>query len=80
MNQSAGPIIIGDMVQAILNDQPGSIVLGNVLMCWDGEKLRWDLPFSEWDVNAVIDSLMDHAERNAHIERIALCAEALSRL
>ena len=80
MNQATGQIIIGDMVKAIMYDQPGSIMLGNVLMLWDGQRLRWDLPLSEWDIEAVIDDLMAHAERNEHVERIALCAEALSRL
>lgn len=80
MNQATGQIIIGDMVKAILYDQPGSIMLGNVLMLWDGQRLRWDLPLSEWDIEAVIDDLMAHAERNVHVERIALCAEALARL
>ena len=80
MNQATGQIILGDMVEAILNGQPGSLVLGNVLFNWDGQKLRWDLPVSEWNVEDVIDDLMTIAESNEHVERIALCAEALSRL
>ena len=80
MNQASGQIIMGDMVKAILKDRPGSIVLGNVLMHWDGHRLRWDLPLSEWDIEAVIDALMEHADRNADVERIAFCSEALSRL
>lgn len=80
MDQRTGQVIIEDMVKAILNDVPGTLNLGNVLMSWDGHRLRWDLPLSDWDIEGVIDDLVDHAERNAHVERIALCAEALSRL
>jgi len=80
MNQATGYVIIGDMVKAILNDCPGSLELGNVLMVWDGDRLRWDLPLSEWDIESVINDLMAYAQENEHVERIALCADALSRL
>jgi hypothetical protein len=39
-----------EMIRTILDDQPGQVPLGNVVMTWDGHTLSWDVPVRECGV------------------------------
>lgn len=80
MNHLRAKVIMEEMVKVILNDQPGFVHVGNVWMEWDGEKLTWDIPLSQWDTNAVWRSLMQQATRHPEVEHIASCAHNLANL
>lgn len=80
MNQSRAHVMIEEMVKVILNGQPGFAHVGNVWMEWDGETLTWDIPLSEWNVEAVWSSLMERSAYHPDVERIAICAEGLANL
>lgn len=72
--------MLEEMVRAILQDRPGQVRLGNVLMEWNGSKLLWDTPVREWDVEGVWRSIMKYAQMHPEVEGIAICAEALANL
>jgi hypothetical protein len=69
-----------EMIRTILDDQPGQVPLGNVVMTWDGHTLSWDVPVREWDVDGVWESLRHQAEYHPEVEEIAFCLEALETL
>ncbi len=80
MNHLRVHAMVEEMVKAILNDQPGFVHVGNVWMEWDGESLTWDTPLSEWNIEAVWQSLMDRAIQHPDVERIASCTHNLANL
>ena len=80
MNHLRVHAMVEEMVKAILNDKPGFVHVGNVWMEWDGESLTWDTPLSEWNVNAVWQSLMQLATQHPDVERIASCAHSFANL
>ncbi len=80
MNHLRVHAMVEEMVKAILNGLPGFVHVGNVWMEWDGENLTWDTPLSEWNVNAVWQSLMQRATRHPDVDRIASCAHNLANL
>jgi len=80
MNHLRVQAMLEEMVKAILNGQAGFVHLGNVWMEWDGEKLTWDIPVSQWDVHEVWRALMERANDHPDIDRIACCAENLASL
>ncbi len=80
MNDLRVHAMVEEMVKAILNAQHGFVHVGNVWMEWDGERLTWDTPLSEWNVNAVLESLMQRATQHPDVERIARCAHNLANL
>lgn len=80
MNPQRTQIMLEEMVKAILKGQTGFVHVGNVWMEWDGEKLTWDIPLSEWDTNAVWRSLMQQSTRHPEVEHIASCAHNLANL
>lgn len=80
MNDLRVHAMVEEMVKAILNAQHGFVHVGNVWMEWDGERLTWDTPLSEWNVNAVLESLIQRATQHPDVERIASCAHNLANL
>ncbi len=80
MEQPEIKIILTKMVRVILRGQPGFVPLGNVWMEWDGQRLSWDIPHQEWDVDAVCASLVRQAAHHPEIEYIANIAEGFSHL
>ena len=80
MNHLRVQAMLEEMVKAILDGQEGFVHLGNVWMAWDGKKLTWDTPLSEWNVNEVWRSLMEQAEYHPKVEHIANCAENLANM
>ena len=71
---------LAKMVQVILRNQPGFVLLGNVWMEWDGQNLSWDIPHQEWDIDAVCDSLMRQIAHHPEIEYLAKFAVGFSHL
>ena len=69
-----------EMILAILDHQPGQVLLGNVVMTWDGHTLSWDIPVREWDVNGIWEGLRQKAISHPEVEEIAYCFEALETL
>jgi len=73
MNHLRVHAMVEEMVKAILNAQHGFVHVGNV---W----LTWDTPLSEWNIEAVWQSLMQRATQHPDVERIASCAHNLANL
>lgn len=80
MKQKSGMAILEEMVKIILNHGPGHVTLGNVLMRWDGQRLSWNIPPYEWNIDEVCASLMQYARIYPEVEEIAIFAEAVSKL
>ena len=80
MKQPEIHITLTKMVQVILHNQPGFVLLGNVWMEWDGQTLSWDTPVRDWDVDAVCHSLMRQAIPHPEVDYLAKIAEGFSHL
>jgi len=80
MKQPEIQVTLTKMVQVILRNQPGFVLLGNVWMEWDGQTLSWDTPVRDWDVDAVCHSLMRQAIPHPEVEYLAKFAEGFSHL
>ncbi len=53
MKQPEIQLTLTKMVQVILRNQSGFVLLGNVWMEWDGQNLSWDTPVKDWDVEGL---------------------------
>ncbi len=80
MKQPEIQLTLTKMVQVILRNQSGFVLLGNVWMEWDGQNLSWDTPVKDWDVVGVCDSLMRQVAHHPEVEYLAKFAEGFSHL
>ena len=67
-------VSIEDLIRPIFDEKPGVVQLGNVSFSWDGERLSWDTPVMEWDMNAIGEGLVRQAIGNQRLsERMREC-------
>jgi len=63
-------VSIEELIRPIFDEKPGVIQLGNVSFVWDGERLSWDTPVMEWDMNAIGEDLVRQAIGNQKLGKM----------
>ncbi len=63
-------VSIEALILPILDEKPGTVQLGNVGFKWDGEKLSWNIPVMDWDMNAIGEDLVRRAGENQKVSEM----------
>ena len=63
-------VSIEALIRPIFDEKPGVVQLGNVSFVWNGERLSWDIPVMEWNMNAIGEDLVRQAIGNQKLSEL----------